>query len=370
MFGVVIALIIVLIVLNEIIKRRALRNLIYRREISQHRVEVGEEFSITTILENRGLFPIPFLHVLERVPSQLYYKSAVTEFETLDEKNHELSVHLLPKQRVKRKYPVSFGKRGRYFFRDVTLSGGDFLGFSTVDEERVSLSDIIVYPKTLDLDVDLVPYGSFYGDISVQRWIINDPILSVGIREYTGNEPQKNIHWASSLRSGRLMVKNFDFTTDNQVMLILNIETDRPFCTNIKSEVIEKCLSATRGLMERFESLGIPYGFATNIHSKEELGGKGYIPSGQGNAHFYRILELLGRADYHIWMSLEDILSNFMHGMDHFVTYVIITPVVLEQYINHINLLSKNVSKMMLISMEEEHLSDLNENIRVLLGRS
>lgn len=366
---VVIVFVIALYILNEVAKKTSLKNLFYKREFSQQVVEIGEEFKVTTILENRNIFPLSFLHVVEQVPEQVNYKFAKIEFDSIKERTHEMTMFLLPKQRVKRKYIISFEKRGRYFFRDVTLCGGDFLGFATIEKEVETFQDIVVYPKALDMEMDLVPYGSYYGDTSVQRWIISDPILSIGIRDYTGCEPQKNIHWASSLRVGRLMVKNFDYTTDNRAMIVLNIESNRPFSTFIMGEEIEKCLSATRTVMEQFESMGIPYGFASNIHFQENQSGKGYIPSGQGPAHFYGILELLARTDYHVWKMFEDILGNFFHSMDNFETFVLITPIVLEEYIDNINLLSKNVSKTLLISMMDDNVSKLNENIRVLLGK-
>ena len=366
---VVLVFVIALYILNEVTKKTSLKNLFYKREFSQQLVEVGEEFKITTILENQNLFPISFLHIVEQLPEHLSYKDTQVEFDSTKRKAHEMTMFLLPKQRVKRKYTVSFNKRGRYFFREVNLYGGDFLGFDTVEKEIDTFQDIVVYPKALDMESDLVPFGSYYGDTSVQRWIISDPILSIGIRDYTGCEPQKNIHWASSLRMGRLMVKNFDYTTDNRAMIVLNIETNRPFSTFIRGEEIEKCLSATRTVMEQFEAMGIPYGFASNIHLQESQGGKGYIPSGQGNAHFYGILELLARTDYHIWKLFEDILSNFFHSMENFETFVLITPIVLEEYVDNINLLSKNVSKILLISMMDNNISKLDENVRVLLGK-
>ena len=335
---VVIVLVLVLFGLNEVTKKTSLKKIFYKREFSKQAVEIGEEFNITAIIENQNIFPVSFLHIIEQVPARLTYKFAKTEFEKNEYSSHEITMFLLPKQRVKRKYTVSFGKRGRYFFRDVTLYGGDFLGFSTVEKDIEDSHDIIVYPQAMDIDTDLVPYGSYYGDISVQRWIISDPILTVGIRDYTGCEPQKNIHWASSLRSGKLMVKNFDYTTDNRVMIVLNIESNRPFSSLIMGREIERCLSITRSLMEKFESMGIPYGFASNITSQGFHGGKGYIPSGQGAAHFYGILELLATTDYHIWQMFEDMLS-------------------------------KNVTKTLLISMLDDNINKLNGNINVLLGR-
>ncbi len=72
---------------------------------------------------------------------------------------------------------------------------------------------------------ELAPAGALLGDISVRRWIVDDPpLMTIGIREYTGNEPERYIHWPSSMKHNKLMVKNFDFTTDNSVLIALNMK--------------------------------------------------------------------------------------------------------------------------------------------------
>ncbi len=355
-------------VLNELTRKYSLDKVFYKREFSSTTIEIGEEFKISTIIENKNIFPISYLLVKEKIPNQLIYKSSLAGEESTEDKIHEMSMFVLPKQRIRRKFNVSFNKRGHYFFRDVSIVGEDFLGLSTVSKTFELLQAVVVYPKTLDLDTDIVPYGSYYGDISVLRWIISDPILNVGIREYNSNDPQKSIHWPSSLRSGQLMVKKFDFTTDNRVMIVLNIESCKPFWRYINTFEIEKCLSATRAIMEKFESLGIPYAFASNVQMSQLITDRGYIESGQGASHFYSILEILGKTNYDVSMKFEDVLAGFFHSTDNFETYVIITPSVLEEYVEYLNVISKNATKTVLISVSKDRISELNENIIKLVG--
>ena len=101
-------------------------------------------------------------------------------------------------------------------------------------------NEIIIFPQKLDIEKSITPLGSFNGDISVKRWIIDDPLMTIGIREYTGNESERFIHWPSSLKYNSLMVKNFDFTTDNNVLIALNIESMKPYWQCIDEEAIEK----------------------------------------------------------------------------------------------------------------------------------
>lgn len=366
------ALIILLIsgyILNELSKKYSLYKLTYKRNLSKEVVEIDEEFEITTIIENKKILPVSFLQVVEKVPAELSYKFSSDVLSTAKEIHHRTTMFIMPKQRIKRTFRVSLKKRGMYIFRNVSLIAGDFLGTTTVSTEQEYAQTMVVYPKRLDMEKELKPYGSYYGDISVQRWIINDPILTIGIREYSGSEPQKNIHWPSSLRTGKLMVKSFDYTTDNKVMIVLNIECFKPFWVNIDINRIESCISITRSIMEELEALGVSYGFATNIQSNEFVGGESSIPYGYGGAHFYSILEFLGRATYSINTDYEKLLDNLIKTNEKSITYVLVTPNVLEEYIETINTLSINVEKTILISIDNNNINMLNEKIITYIGR-
>ncbi len=67
--------------------------------------------------------------------------------------------------------------------------------------------------------------GGVIGDISVNRFIFEDPMLTVGFSEYTGREPMRDISWTQSARLGRMMVKNYDHTVDLSVTILLNVQS-------------------------------------------------------------------------------------------------------------------------------------------------
>src|SRR5699024_304525 len=79
------------------------------------------------------------------------------------------------------------------------------------------------------------------GDLSVRRLLYEEPVLTVGVREYTGREPMKMISWKQSARRGSWMVNQYDYTTEASVMVLLNL--DSPMLTE---ERAEWCFSAAR----------------------------------------------------------------------------------------------------------------------------
>jgi uncharacterized protein (DUF58 family) len=345
------------ILLNLFFLRYGFYKLIYRMEIKGRVFEQGEEIELTSIIENRKPLTVTFLYVGEKFPRYFNPRS------------NNYPLFIMPFQRVKRTYKLKVSRRGLYRMYDVHLTLGDFIGFGSRNKEIPNDNELIILPQRADLTEAIVPLGSYTGDISVKRWIIHDPLMTVGIREYTGNEPERYIHWPSTLRYGQLMVKNFDFTTDNSVVVVLNIETQKPCGLPVEAEMIERVISIARTVMEDFDEQGIPYGFAVNIY-EESLENRGYFfPQGLGSHHLRSFLEILGAIDYRVPSFFERTLENVQKRQGRFTTGVVITPRILPTYVEPINQLSRGLSRTVVISLEDELLSELNPNILKYRGR-
>jgi hypothetical protein len=363
-------LIIIGIFLNTISQKYVLHNVFYKREISKNVVDIDEEFEIMTVVENKKILPVTFIQVVEKFPTTLNFKLKAVVQTTADFIVNTSTMQIMPYQRIKRSYKVFCGKRGRYLFRDVTLVGGDLLGINNVDKNIEYSQEIVVLPQAADLSKEIMPYGDYNGDYSVKRWIIDDPILTIGLREYTGSESYKTIHWPSSLKSGRLMVKKFDFTAENTVMMLLNIECSKPFYIGINQEKIEKCISIARTIIEQFEEASIPYGLMTNSQYCGGAVDENCIErAGSGVVHFNNTLENLGRIDTDACMGFEELLIKLIDNIGNFTTFVIITPSILEPYIDPINIVSKKIMKAMVISLKDFNLEHLNDDIQTFIER-
>ena len=345
-----VGIIIITFVLNKITLTYGLRNLDYSMEILKKSAEIGEEISITSILENKKPLSITFLQVEEKYPKGLGVE------------DHNYSLFILPYQRVKRTYEIKGSERGLYQIRNVTLGLGDFIGFKMIYEYKIINKDIVILPRKLDLKDTLIPLGSLNGSTSVKRWIIDDPLMTLGIREYTGNEPQRHIHWPSSLKYDNLMVRNFDFTTDNSVIILLNIESVIPFWDGIDKEAIENSISIARGIMEDLEDSKIPYGFATNAYGGNSTTTQFYYP-GLGKTQLNYLLETLGSINYGISSSFERLLEEIIRRRGNYTTFVVVTPKIFPFYIKPLNGLSKSSIKLIVVSLDQKNTEKLSKNI-------
>lgn len=344
-------------ILNKLSLDYGFTKLNYKMELEKPVVEIGEEIQITSTIENNKFLTISFLKVEESFP------------QGFNEEKNIYTIFVMPFQRVRRKYNIIANKRGIHKFLNVFLEIGDFTGFKRVFKEKKINESIVVLPRKLELNKSISPIGDLYGDVSVNRWIIDDPLMTVGIREYNLNDPQKFIHWNSSVKYNQLMVKKFDFTTDNSIMILLNIESTKPYWKDIKIEVIERAIEVARAVIEECEEGKIPYGFASNAYNKNTEYNAGYFyPSGLGQSHMMKFLQVLGSIDYVISSDFEINLRDVARRQGNYSTVVVITPSVMESYVQPLNKLNRNVAKTVVISMEDENLHRLDKNIRAFRG--
>lgn len=352
MIWILVGLIVFTYIINKLVLFYGLEEIYYNLETDKDKAEIGEEIQISSIIENRKYLTVPFINIKEIFPKGF----SISEY--------KYSLLILPFQRVRRNYKVKGERRGLFSINKVTMELGDFIGFESKTQKVEINKEIIIYPQGLKLNENLVSVGSLYGDISVRRWIIDDPLITIGIREYTGNEPERYIHWPSSLKHGSLMVKNFDFTTDNSVMVLLNVETMAPSWKPVEEDIIEKAISLTRAIIEEFEDSRIPYGFATNARNRTSEYEKGYLVyQGLGQNHLYSILDILGSIDYRVDTFFENIIRNTIRKQGNFTTVVMIIPRLLDRYIEPINNIKKAVERVVVIAIEPDLLETLDSDI-------
>lgn len=274
--------------------RHSLDGIEYDCRLSKTLAEPDETIELISILTNRKRRFVPFLRWTENVPAVMNTAGELGTLSATERRGSlRASGYLMPRQRLTRRTPFSISRRGRYLFWGATLSGGDFLGMSERSRQAELFRELVILPKPLSAGtLDALP-GGLLGDQSVNRFIHEDPMLTLGFREYTGREPMKQISWTQSARMGSLMVKNLDHTVERSATVVLNVDT--PAFGTYGDELIEACFSIARSVCEELEDLRVPYAFLSNARSSNGSQ-SGEAGDGLGAAHIKPILEGLGRA--------------------------------------------------------------------------
>ena len=308
---------------------------------SRPAAEPDEPFDIISKVGTRRKLPVSFLRMRETLPDGVSAdipKATGGFSRTFQASTPGLPasvscrVFLLPRQTVTLRFPASMPRRGRYFVGDTMLYMGDFLGIKETYEKRVLNRELVVLPKRAE-DAELSEaLGGFMGDVSVRRFILEDPILTLGFREYTGREPLRSISWAQSARAGSLMVKTYDYTVDPSATVLLNTECSAGTEDESREDLIEKCFSYARTVCEELEARGIHYDFVTNATAAGAAGSWSSIGDGLGAMHLESILTGLGRATYAFTSPFSVILERTALSALTSRAYIVITPSVDEKY--------------------------------------
>ena len=285
-------------------------------------VEPGEPFTWTMTIENRKRMMVPYLEIREQVPQGLCFAETGEPVETREGAGFRSVLYLAGQQRTELKRQVILSRRGRYFFRGSRLEAGDFLGLKTVSDSHAELAELVVKPKRLHSVKLEEMLGGFLGERPVDRSLWEDPVLTVGFREYTGREPFRSISWLQSAKTGRLVVRQYDHTLDVSCTVLFNTDASG----EESMELLERCCQAARQICEELEKRKIAYDFQTNGIIAGTMGQWLAVGSGLGPGHLETVLEGLGRMTGGHRETCRDWLFRVMQGITQRAGLFLVTP--------------------------------------------
>lgn len=345
-------IIIFLIIFAEFTREKGFNNLTVKREVLKAEVVEGENFNITIVVENNKWLPISFLLLKEAIPGELRFLDLDSQFVKEDALYHVSRLNVLWYERLKRSYTLKANKRGAYLIKDIKVIIGDFFGFLTKDKDYEDYMELLVYPKLLDVDKVRFDTTNLYGDNVIKRWIHKDPLYIKGIREYTVEDRMKDIHWKSSLKMNKLMVKDYDYTSELEFNLILNVQCGDPYWYSIDEKAVERGVRLAASMALKTTREGIPTGMWTNAHVVAYNGeGKGEVTPSVNS--FKGIMELCARIDYSPKFTFEQMLLDRAKHFNKNCTYIIITSFLNAESINVLKKLKRSGFMIKLIDISE-----------------
>ena len=113
--------------------------------------------------------------------------------------------------------------RGRYTLGPITLYSGDPLGFFQLRRRLTPTSNIVVYPATVDISSFPLPMGMLPGGDALRRRTHYITTNASGVRDYVPGDSFNRIHWRSTARRDRLIVKEFELDPLSEVWLFLDM---------------------------------------------------------------------------------------------------------------------------------------------------
>jgi len=246
------------------------------------------------------------------------------------------------------------------------MTCGDAFGVLEVYRDYHVDAELLVYPKLLPLQEIPFPSHSWMGDITVRRWILEDPFIRSGVREYQYGDPLNRINWKASARTGDFKVFKMDHTADPRIMIMLNVDLSESMWEAVTDqELIERGISYCATIVQNAIENGIPVGFASNAYQVDDKERPIRIEPQPGREQLTYIFEVLAKMviarSCTFYTFLEEELDRDASPMD----ILLLTPFIGERMEDQINKLRMKGHSMDIILLEPNR-EDLNEAAKSL----
>ena len=278
-----------------IYKHWGLTGLSYTRSFSTPAVFEGEEAEMVERILNNKLLPIPWLRVESKMNPNLKFHRQ-SDLAIKYEEFHKSVFSLMPYTAITRHHRILCKKRGCYRLSSAAMTCGDAFGVQELYRDFQVDAQLLVYPRLLPLSEIPFPSHSWMGEVAVRRWILEDPFLVSGVRDYQYGDPLNRINWKASARTETFKVYNRDHTADPHIMVLLNIDLSEDMWDAVTDpDRMERGISYSATIAEDAIENGIPVGFGSNACEMDERKQPIRIGPQPGREQLNHILEVLAK---------------------------------------------------------------------------
>ncbi len=282
--------------LSTLWSRHGLANVHYRRHLANDRAVWGDLVDLEVAIENRKALPLAWLRAEDFASDDLEIVGRVLP----PSGRHGLSVlqnvwSLGPFERIVRHHQVSAAHRGRVQFDSVRLTVADLFGVDGASRELELPDTLLIRPRTVPVRSargSVVPLGAR----RARRGLVEDPSLFAGVRPFQAGDSRRRIHQRAFARTGRPLTRRFDPSTARQIIVALDLQTDRmPYWSLAYEEALVESLAVTAAsLARRLIADGAACGVAFNGWTYS-LAHIGFVPPRAGGDQLIRIADQLAR---------------------------------------------------------------------------
>lgn len=115
-------------------------------------------------------------------------------------------------------------RRGRFTLGPLSLVSGDPMGLFEFRRDLKVSSDIVVYPAMISIPSFAPPLGQLPGGDAVRQRTHYITTNVAGVRDYAPGDSFSRIHWRSTARQGRLIVKEFELDPTADIWLLPDMD--------------------------------------------------------------------------------------------------------------------------------------------------
>ena len=192
-----------------LMSRLALRGVSFRRTARSLRAQVGQIFEERFEVYNSSRLPRLWLEVRDETALPGSRGSQVLSMiEGRESRTYLVRTRLM--------------ERGVFPLGQTVLAAGDLFGLFPVSRLYPAQDSLLVYPMMVEVHAFPSPQGWLSGGEALRRRTHQITANAAGVRDYAPGDPLNRIHWLSTARRNRLIVKEFELDPLAEVWIFID----------------------------------------------------------------------------------------------------------------------------------------------------
>ncbi len=335
----------------------SLMGLRVERKTRLHRSHVGQVFSEQYYIYNKSRFPILWMELQDG--SSLPTSRGSRVFTRIKARESQF---YLSRTRLQ--------KRGQFSLGPTHLVAGDVFGLFQIKKTIQAEASLLVYPYMVEISNFPNPPGVLPGGEAIRRKTPQTTTNAAGIREYTPGDSMNRIHWLSTARRNKLIVKEFELDPRSDVWIFCDLYqrvqaaqdysihadiggylTDPAKISPLLPSSEEYMVSIAASLTRLFIKKGRAVGFV----------GQGEIlhllPPDRGFRQMGKILETLALCNAVGYISFSSLLAMHVQNIPRGSVIVLISPSTQPEIAIHVDLMLRLSLFPIVILLDNESFS-------------
>lgn len=281
------------------------RNVSVERITPDQRAQIGQVVQERISVRNTSPVPKPWVEIRDLSDLPGHRASQV--------------VYLGPHESKSWRIRTTCTRRGRFTLGPIVIGSSDPAGLFPRERRVMGTGTILVYPRTVDLTDFVLPGGELSGDSRIKTRTHAMTPNAAGLREYQPGDALARIHWLSTAKTGRMMVKEFELDPSSEVWIILDMDSGVNVGDGDESTeeyAVTAAASIARRLIESNRSVGlITYG---NVHE--------IVHTDRGDRQLQKMLESLSLIHATGKTPLAEVIAAEATRFGRNTTLIIISP--------------------------------------------
>jgi uncharacterized protein (DUF58 family) len=334
--------------------RLSLFGLHYRRQFSETRAFLGETLDLTLEVRNQKFLPLTWLEVLDVFSPTLPLEGGEVVLNRASNLG-EFRSFWMPGafQRLTRHFSIHCTQRGYHTYGPAMVSTGDGFGLFSRKALASKLDRIIVYPRLYSVSELRLPAKNPFGERGSKLQLFEDPLRTVGVREWQSGDDPRRVHWKATARHQYLLSRVYEPSEEPHMLIFLNVATlPRHWQGNIP-ELQERTISVAGSLAAHCTELRLPVGLIAN----------GYLPGsdqpirllpGRSPDQLVRIMELLAAVTPFATRPIEELIWRESPRLPWGATLLIVTAIAHDDLLAALLDLSQAGRQVVLFTLAEQ----------------